>query len=43
MLIFPGKRLRVHEPEEGRPLRITLPVGELHVGAVIVPGTGAVG
>ena len=33
----------VHDPEAGRPLKTTLPVGVVHVGWVIVPTTGAVG
>jgi len=33
----------VHVPVDGRPLKTTLPVGSVHVGAVIAPTTGAVG
>jgi hypothetical protein len=43
VVIFPGILVSVHEPEEGRPLKTTVPVGELHVGEVIAPTTGAVG
>jgi len=39
----PGLLVRVHVPEEGRPLRTTLPVEIAHVGCVIVPTTGADG
>ena len=31
------------QPPEGKPLRITLPVGTEYVGCVMVPITGAVG
>jgi hypothetical protein len=37
-----GLRINVHEPVAGKPLRMTLPVGVLHVGCVIVPIKGAV-
>jgi len=43
MLMLPGKRVSVHVPVAGRPLKTTLPVGRSHVGCVIAPGTGAVG
>ena len=33
----------VHVPDEGKPLKSTLPVPTAHVGCVIVPTTGAVG
>ena len=33
----PGFLVRVHVPEEGRPLRATLPVGTAQVGWVLVP------
>ena len=39
----PGFLVRVHVPEEGRPLRATLPVGTAQVGWVNVPTTGADG
>jgi hypothetical protein len=43
VVVPPGVRVRVHVPEEGRPLSTTLPVRIVHVGCVIVPTTGAVG
>lgn len=41
-LVFtvPGYRVRVHVPDEGNPDKVTLPVETVHVGAIIVPGTG---
>jgi hypothetical protein len=39
----PGEAVTVHVPEDGKPLRATLPVATAHVGWVIVPITGAVG
>ena len=39
----PGFLVRVHVPEEGSPLRFTLPVGAAQVGWVLVPTTGTVG
>ena len=39
----PGVLVRVHVPEEGRPLSATLPAGTAQVGWVMVPTTGAVG
>jgi hypothetical protein len=39
----PGFLVRVHVPDEGRPLRATLPVGTAQVGWVLAPTTGAVG
>ena len=39
----PGLLVRVHVPEEGSPLRTTLPVGTAQVGWVLVPTIGAVG
>ena len=39
----PGFLVRVHVPDEGRPLSTTLPVGTAQVGWVLVPTTGAVG
>jgi hypothetical protein len=41
--IFPGILVSVHDPDEGSPFNTTVPLGEVHVGAVIVPGTGAAG
>lgn len=38
-----GCRVRVHEPEGGKPERNTLPVEILHEGWVTVPATGAPG
>jgi hypothetical protein len=39
----PGFLVSVHMPEEGNPLRATLPVGTAQVGWVLVPTKGAVG
>ena len=39
----PGLAVTVHVPEDGNPLRATLPVGTPHMGWVIAPTTGAVG
>ena len=39
----PGFRVSVHVPDEGNPLRATLPVATRQVGWVIVPTTGAEG
>ena len=41
--IFPGFLVRVHVPEEGSPLRVTLPVAISQVGWILVPATGADG
>jgi hypothetical protein len=41
--IFPGILVSVHEPDEGSPFKTTDPVGEVHVGEVIAPATGAAG
>jgi hypothetical protein len=41
--IFPGILVSVHDPDEGSPFITTDPLGEVHVGAVIAPGTGAEG
>jgi hypothetical protein len=38
-----GRRVSVHEPEDGRPDNNTVPVETLQPGWVIVPGTGAPG
>jgi hypothetical protein len=43
VVTLPGKRVRVHVPAEGSPLKATLPVDRLHVGCVINPTTGAEG
>lgn len=39
VVIFPGERVNVHEPE-GKPLNTTDPVGTAQVGCVIVPTVG---
>ena len=39
----PGYLIRVHVPVEGKPLKTTLPVGNVHVGGVMVPTTGGEG
>jgi hypothetical protein len=39
----PGVRVSVHVPVDGSPFNTTLPVATVHVGAVIVPTTGADG
>jgi hypothetical protein len=39
----PGVDVIVHVPEDGKPDKSTLPVGDKHDGCVIVPTTGAVG
>ena len=39
----PGNRVITHDPVEGNPLSITLPVGTANVGWVIVPIAGAAG
>jgi hypothetical protein len=43
VVIFPGLRVSVHVPLDGRALNITLPVATAQVGCVIVPTTGAFG
>ena len=43
VVIPPGVRVKVQEPEAGKPLKTTLPVLTMHVGCVIVPLTGADG
>ena len=40
--VAPGVLVSVQVPEEGNPLRITLPVATAQVGCVIVPMVGAV-
>lgn len=42
-VMLPGKRVSVQVPSAGNPVITTLPVGESHVGWVMVPGTGGVG
>lgn len=39
----PGEEVIVHVPEDGKPDKATLPVGDKHDGCVIAPTTGAVG
>jgi len=39
----PGKRVMIQLPVAGSPLKITLPVGTVNVGWVIVPITGTEG
>jgi hypothetical protein len=41
--IVPGYLITVHVPEEGKPIRMTLPVARVHVGDIILLITGAVG
>jgi hypothetical protein len=43
VVTVPGYRVNNHRPVAGNPLRTTLPVETEHVGAVIVPTTGAAG
>lgn len=43
VVTFPGVRVRVQVPLEGKPLKATLPVARAQVGWVMVPATGAVG
>jgi hypothetical protein len=43
VVMLPGFLVRVHVPEEGRPLRATLPVATSQAGWVLVPTTGAAG
>jgi hypothetical protein len=43
VLIVPGYRISVQLPEAGNPVSTTLPVDNIHVGAVIVPIAGAGG
>jgi hypothetical protein len=38
-----GLRVNIHVPEDGNPLRITLPVAKVHVGWVLAPTAGAAG
>jgi len=42
-VIPPGERVSVQLPDEGKPLKTTLPVGTAQVGRVIVPTAGAEG
>lgn len=39
----PGYLVKVHVPDEGKPLNSTLPVATSHVGCVTVPISGAEG
>ncbi len=43
VLTAPGLLVRVHVPEAGRPVKVTLPVDTLHVGWMMVPTVGAPG
>jgi hypothetical protein len=42
-VVPPGVLLMVHVPDDGKPLRTTLPVETVQVGGVMVPITGAEG
>ena len=39
----PGLRVTVHVPEEGKPVRVTLPVAAVQVGWTGTPAAGADG
>ena len=41
--MVPGEPVIVHGPVSGRPPRLTMPVAIVHVGLVVMPGTGACG
>lgn len=43
VVIVPGYWISVQMPDEGNPVNSTLPVGNVHVGGVIVPMEGADG
>ena len=43
VVTLPGLRVKIHVPDAGKPLRTTLPVCKLQVGAVITPTVGAGG
>lgn len=43
MVILPGVLVRVHVPDEGRLLRVMVPVATVHVGWIVLPATGATG
>ena len=43
VVTLPGILVTVHVPDDGKPLKATLPVANTHVGCVIVPATGALG
>jgi hypothetical protein len=43
VMIAPGLWVNVHVPEDGNPLRFTLPVPKEQVGGTMVPTTGAGG
>jgi len=42
-VILSGYLVNVQEPDEGKLLNTTLPVGKVHVGEVMVPTVGAAG
>ena len=43
MVVPPGVRVIVHDPEMGSPLSCTLPLVIVQVGCMIAPGTGGAG
>ena len=43
VVLLPGVLFKVQNPDEGRPLKTTLPVATLDVGCLIVPTMGAEG
>ena len=43
VLVPPGVLVTVHVPDDGNPVRVTLPVETAHVGWVVVPISGADG
>ena len=43
VVVPPGLRVSVQVPDDGRPLKATLPVDVAHVGCVIKPTMGADG
>jgi hypothetical protein len=43
VVVPPGVLVNVQVPDDGNPLKSTLPVDTEHVGCVIVPITGAEG
>ena len=43
VVVPPGFLVSVQLPAEGKPPRVTLPVGNMHVGCMIVPTVGAEG
>lgn len=38
-----GFLVKIHVPDDGKPVNVTLPVATVHVGWVIVPITGTAG